>query len=245
MNYLPETLTLAQATHLYAVTEGAVLRSHAWKTWRKQWDEQWGDRLLKSITFDDIDRAITEAKACLRCNSTIRHRLSFLKQVWRVARERGASTAEFPCKIEAMKPRGRVRRQLTGTEEAGLRKSLHPLDRNIVELMLATGLSGVEVFQLEKRDVCIDTGRITVRSRPKASCEVRVTQPSTLEVLRTMLSNDSPTGLLVVPHAFGRFKPESWASRWQNAVLRPALHANGIRNFWFSDYRLPCEGRQS
>lgn len=226
-------MTIREAIKVY---EGvaAAQSAHSWKTWCKQFDQRWGDRLVSSIGLPEINGLIAERRKEKKSDHTIRSQLNTLRALFKVARKSGAPGVAWPEEdIARLKLRPRLR-TYQGDELQRIKATVRPMDFEIIELAFSTGLRKSELWALRRREVDLKSKLIRVVGKGGKLRFVPI-GPTAMRVLKMMLKR--PGGPYVVnPIGHDRYSRKSSVAIFMRTVWRPALLMCGIEGLvWHSN----------
>ncbi len=229
------TVSVTEAAALYAEV-AVTLCSHSWKTWSRQFVALWGNRPLGSITTGDINGFIAQRRRDGISESTIRGQLQTLKSIFNTAKDLGYPV-HYPSRVAKTRVNNERVRYLEGDEEERLRQVMHPDDWRIVELSIATGLRGAELWVLKCEEVDLAKGFLLVKNG-KGGKARRVPIGRTARILLEEILACPKTEYLINPIGFERYRERLVAMRsWKTRRWRPALHAAGIKDLHLHDTR--------
>lgn len=237
------TLALADMEAELSPTAMPTWRSHA----RKALEYWQPDREIETVTRRDVQAWINDLKTRVK-GSTVRHYLSFLKWVWKVAEDlQEDKDLPYPFhRLKVPKRNSEKRRCDAGTYEA-VRAMLTTEQAAPIEVARQTCMRRLEIFRLTAADVRF-IERTTEDGRRLELAEVRLVTSKT-GVGRVVPCNPKATQLLKeritaaeaagVKHLFGkpladRFKAAClWSqSVWKKAVKKvgDVAHFHGLRH---------------
>ncbi|MBS2038111.1 site-specific integrase [bacterium] len=238
------SLTVLEAIEIYKPM-AAPLRHHGWRTWCKQIAERWGSRQLKSLTAGDINTLIAEMRKDGKAESTIYACLSTLKRLYAAARSAGVKVYLPEETARTRVDNSRVL-TLSAADAERLRQRLLPEDWDICELARETGIRGAELWSLERCDVDLEVGFITVRKTKNGKVRRTPITRRCREVLERMLSSTAGSPYLINPTCSEACKSRQTSmNTWKASVLRPALRALGMKGFSFHGFRHDCATRMA
>ena len=151
------TMTVGEASKL-ALAEIADENSpHSQHTYRWHYrtiGEDWGEeRQLATITRHEVQQWLNSYKAKVK-PATLRHKLSALTRLFRVATDHTGDLYEAPTKqIRKPKVNNQRERILMDDEQTALRFYMTPRDFSIIDFALQTGMRRIEQWRLKPTDV--------------------------------------------------------------------------------------------
>lgn len=213
----------------------ATLSSHTWKSWCGYFVARWGEVDIRSIGTGEINTFIAERRKEGKSEGTIKNMLATLRILFKVARKAGIA-APWPDDIARVKGSVERVRFYLDNERERLRKIMHKLDFEIVELAASTGLRKSELWNLKRTDVNLDTRFITVVGKGRKLRRVPI-GPTALKILRRILST-SRSLYVVVPLGHEHYTNRKTSMEvWMRDVWRPCRRAANIENFRWHDNR--------
>lgn len=240
-------MTIQQAAEL-SLAEIAVENSpHSQHTY--QWHyrticEDWGaERQLATITRHEVQQWLNEYRSRFK-PATLRHKLSALTRLFRVASENSGEHYEAPTR-DIRKPRVNNKREriLMDDEQAELRFHLKPRDYSIIEFALQTGLRRIEQWRLRPQDI-----RLYFEEQPAG--EPVLIGMANIITSKTGIGRQVPLNPLAAQIArYWREQGGAYlfpdnsknrlhaASRWTSEHFRRALRDVGIEGMTWHDLR--------
>lgn len=201
----------------------------------KRWTEALGNKALRAITADDIQKYVRQREHAGKANATINRELAFLKRVFTLAVEAGLADQNPVKRVKLLRENNQRIRFLTTDEEQRLREALaeHTEALVLLDVALHTGFRQAELFKLRWEYVNFQTGVLTI---PRAKHGERRHVPMN-DVVRARLSA-LPSRLKspwVFPSATGETPIDS--QNFLNRTFRPALETATIPDFRWHDLR--------
>lgn len=225
-----------------------TLKSHAWKTWCKQFNERWGERDITTIGREAVNTLVAELRAAKKSEATVQSQLNTLRQLFYVAADHG-TTCSYPSRAASAKVTKGAVRSLERHEEPKLKAFLLPADYDICVLFIESGIRGKELFEMEKHEVDLAAGFLYIRVGKNGEDHWVPISKRLRPVLRRMLAKGgrylvNPDGF-VSPDGSERWKSRSaMMESWKKQVLRPALRLAGIERFSAHKFRHTCATRK-
>ena len=210
--------------------------AHAWKSWCKKFSEIWGERHIESIDVGDVNKYIAARRKEGKVEGTIKSQIATLRALFKTARRLGVP-AHWPEDIARVKGTTERVRYYEGTEKQRLKKIMHPVDWDITELSMSTGLRASELWDLKKSDVNLAVKFLLVRNG-KGRKQRRVPiGPTALRLLRKMMAS-SPIEYVVCPNGHAKYGNRRTSMViWMRDIWRPCRKAAHIQNFRWHDNR--------
>lgn len=233
-------LTVAEAIEIYRPI-ASTLRAHGWKTWCRAFEARWGSRPLASITAGDINTLIAERRRAGISEATLQSQLHTLKRLYAAARTVGIRL-RFPEETARIRVDNSRVVSLSDEDVSRLKSHLLPEDWDICEVARETGIRGAELWAVERCDVDLSAGFITVRKTKNGKVRRTPITKRCREALERMLATDYPRYLINPPSLHCSSRTNS-LTHWKRSVLRPALRALGLNDFSFHGFRHDCATR--
>jgi len=215
----------------------STLSAHAWKSWCKQFESVWGQRDICSIGVGDINKFIASRRKEGKSEGTINSQLVTLKALFKTAKKVGGVDVHYPEDVARVKRSTERVRAYEGNEKQRLQRIMHPLDWDITELSMSTGLRASELWDLRRADVNLTDKFIFVRNgKGRKSRRVPIGKTA-MRVLRKMLSSHSSV-YVVMPKGHDKYsKRKTSMAIWMRDVWRPCRKAAHIHDFRWHDNR--------
>lgn len=227
------SITINETIELYrevAVTQ----KGHSWKTWLKIISAELGRRAITTITTGDVNAFIARRRLEGKANATIKSQINTLRQLFHAANDHGILCA-WPSRTAKVVVNNDRCRFFQEGEETRLRAAMSKEDFRIVELGFSTGLRGIEMWLLEKKDVDVVRGFLHVRDG-KGGFSRRVPIGKTARKVLTEMLKLEVNKYVVNPKGFENYTIRKAAmAAWKERVFRPACRAAGIIDARFHD----------
>jgi integrase len=194
----------------------------------KKWIDVFQDQDARTITPEQVERALFDLKAKQHKPATIHRYVTVLKAILNRVTELKVVRAEICQRVRLPKYDNEIVRYLTGAQERALLGALLPKYNGLVLLALNTGLRQGELLRLTWADVDWQTGILTV-SRTKGGKSHRVPMNS---VVQNILSQLKAQGPPPTNHRLFPFK-----ARAMRRVFERAVRKSGLHPFRFHDLR--------
>lgn len=218
MNLVTNHLTISAAINLREPL--ASQRDHAWIKWAPRWHSLWGQRLLTSVTSEDLEQYAQDSRKEGLSQAGIHSSMTVLRAIFAVA---GLPLPRRATNDERL-------RHFEDDEEARLRAVMHLRDFACVTLAATTGLRGMELWNLRCKDVDLKAGVIHLPGERERT--VPTGDPSNWPVTR------NGNAFVVMPLGHEKYKDRAESFRlFQKYAFRPALRAASIENFIWGDLR--------
>lgn len=204
----------------------ATLRAHSWKSWCRFYSSRWGGVEIASLDAGDINIMIAERRRQKLSEATLHSQLYILKQLFKVAGVR------WPDGVAKLGKANEVSEGFDSRDEEALRRIMKPGDFDILSLAIATGLRGMELFLVKKKDVFLDGGWIEVQAQPGAKTGFgrAMLGPTAKKLCKRMMAESRGSIYLVNPEGFGNYTKRCVIkAKWIELVFRPACRAAGVK----------------
>ncbi len=192
------------------------------------WIDVFGDQDARTITSDQVERAIHALQRKNYKPATIHRHFTVLKAILNRALALKQVRAEISQRVKLPKYDNQIVRYLSSRQEEALLDSLPARYRPIVVVALNTGLRQGELLRLRWQDIDWDIGMITVH-QTKSGKPHRVPMNSKVQTILNELKNPDE------PHSQDRIFPHHL--KHLRRVFQKAVKNAGLEPFRFHDLR--------
>ena len=192
------------------------------------WTTIFGDVPIEELTPADLEKW-KAGRLANRKPATVNRELAWLKRLYNVA-IRDGKVEKNPVKaIKLLRLNNARVRFLNDAEELALKAVLEPIDFEIVEVALHSGMRRSELFNLRWEDVDLRNLVITI---PLSKHGGKRYVPVNVRVMEILKSRHKKRASIWV---FPSQNPETPldANNWVRRIFTPALRLAGIRQFTF------------